>query len=108
VNISAFNSLAEGLEETLTLHRLGIYHLFSRSFATTNCIESVNAHLIKYIGRVKYWKNSKQRYRWIACALLEIEQRMRKVNNWKKLSAMQQAIKINIGLIDQTNDQEAA
>jgi hypothetical protein len=33
---------------------------------------------------------------------------MRKVNNWKKLSAMQQAIKINIGLIDQTNDQEAA
>ncbi|RME56765.1 hypothetical protein D6779_10025, partial [Candidatus Parcubacteria bacterium] len=98
LNVSAANSLEEGLEETLTLHRLGINHLFSKSFATTNCLESLNSHLNKYLGRVKYWKNSPQRHRWIACALLDIEQRMRKVDNYKKLYLMQQAIQKELNL----------
>ncbi|MEW6609942.1 MAG: transposase, partial [bacterium] len=78
-NLSASRSLEEGLEETLTLHRLELHELFSRSFSTTNCIENLNSQLNKYIGKVKNWKTSTQRYRWIASALLEIEGRMRKV-----------------------------
>ena len=37
-NQSAAGSLAEGLDETLTLHRLGVYGVLGRSFKTTNCL----------------------------------------------------------------------
>ena len=43
VNQSAVASLDEGFEETLTLHRLGVFPLVGRSLKTTNAIESVNA-----------------------------------------------------------------
>ena len=42
-NQSAAGSLTEGLDETLTLHRLGLYGVLGRSLKTTNCLESVNA-----------------------------------------------------------------
>ena len=41
-NQSAADSLAEGLDETLTLHRLGVYGVLGLSLKTTNCLESVN------------------------------------------------------------------
>ena len=45
-NQSAASSLEEGLEETLTLHRLGVYGVLGHSLKTTNCIESVNALIV--------------------------------------------------------------
>jgi putative transposase len=96
INLSAARSLEEGLEEILTLHRLGLNEDFSKSFATTNCIENLNSQIGKYLNKVKSWKNSKERYRWIAAALLEIEMKMRKVNNFRKLDKMQKAIKKEI------------
>jgi Cys-tRNA synthase (O-phospho-L-seryl-tRNA:Cys-tRNA synthase) len=74
------------------LHRSGLNEDFSRSFATTNCIENLNSQIGKYLNKVKSWKNSKERYRWIAAALLEIEIKMRKVNNFKNLEIMQKTI----------------
>ena len=38
---SAAGSLAEGLDETLTLHRLGVYGVLGRSLKTTNGLESM-------------------------------------------------------------------
>jgi putative transposase len=96
VNLSASRSLQEGLEETLTLHRLDITDLFRRSFSTTNCIENLNSQLGKYLKKVKHWKTSDQRYRWIACGLLESEQRMRKIHNYKKLYLLKEKIKKEI------------
>jgi hypothetical protein len=43
INEAAQNSLEEGLEETLTLHRLGLMPLLKQLFRTTNCIESLNS-----------------------------------------------------------------
>ena len=57
-NQSAAASLAEGLEETLTLHRLGVYGVLGRSFKTTNCIESANAQIEERCAKVDSWKNS--------------------------------------------------
>jgi len=96
INLSAARSLEEGLEDILTLHRLGLNVDFSKSFATTNCIENLNSQIGKYLNKVKYWKNSKERYRWIAAALLEIELKMRKVNNFRILDNMQKTIKEEI------------
>ena len=90
-NRSAAQSLEEGLDETLLLHRLGMTE-FSTSFATTNCIESLNAHLQRTTRQVKYWKNSAMRCRWVASGLVEAEERMRKVNNYERLGVLKQAI----------------
>jgi putative transposase len=90
-NRSAANSLREGLSETLTLHRLGMTE-FARSFATTNCIENLNSLLGTTMRKVKRWTNSTQRHRWVAASLLEAEQRMRKVDNYQRLSSLQKAI----------------
>jgi len=45
INLSAARSLSEGLEETLTLQRLGLKELFGRSFATNNIIENLNSQM---------------------------------------------------------------
>lgn len=90
-NKSAANSLREGLDETLTLHRLTMTE-FSRSFATTNCIESLNSQLESSTRKVKRWMNSDQRLRWMASGLLEAEPRMRRVDNYLRLPQLQRAI----------------
>ncbi len=48
------------------------------------------------MGRVKNWMNSDMRRRWIATALLQIERRMRKVNNHKKLDLLRTAVKTEL------------
>jgi putative transposase len=99
INKNAANSLQEGLEETLTLHRLGINEDFKKSFSTTNVIENLNSQISKYTRKVKYWKTSDQRQRWIACGLMEAEQRMKRVSNYQNLNILKDKIKQEIQLI---------
>ena len=66
INRKADNSLMEGLEETLTLHRLGLFEELGRSLKTTNCIENLNEQVEGYTGSVKRWHHSPQRHRWMA------------------------------------------
>ncbi|MDZ7362726.1 MAG: transposase [candidate division KSB1 bacterium] len=70
---SAVSSLDEGLEETLTLHRLGVFKELGISLQTTNGSESVNSHVERLTRKVTSWRNSSQRQRWLASALLAIE-----------------------------------
>jgi putative transposase len=91
-NLQAANSLEEGLEEILTLHKLEANQEFNSSFSTTNCIESVNSQIKKYTGRVTKWSNSSQRYRWMAAALLKIEPKLHKVKNHKNLEKLKNKI----------------
>ena len=92
LNQSAAASLAEGLEETLTLHRLGVYGVLGRSLKTTNCLESVNALVEERCAKVDSWKNSMQKHRWLATALLDIEPRLRKVKGFRHLPKLREAI----------------
>lgn len=96
INRSAAKSLEEGLEETLTIHRLGLVEQLGKSFTTTNLIENLNSQLKKYVGRVKRWMNSDMRSRWMAVALLQIERRMKKVNNYQKLHLLRTALKTEL------------
>ena len=79
-NQSAAGSLAEGLDETLTLHRLGVYGVLGRSLKTTNGLESINALIEERCAKVDHWQNSSQRQRWLATALLDIEPRLRRTH----------------------------
>jgi transposase-like protein len=93
INQSAVASLDEGFEETLTLHRLGLFPLLGRSLKTTNCLESINALAEERCGRIDYWKNSNQKQRWLASALIDIEPRLRKLIGHKHLPKLRDAIK---------------
>lgn len=92
INQSAAKSLLEGLEETLTLHRLGLYPLIGISFKTTNCIESVNSLIEECCGKVDAWRNSNQKHRWLAAALVDIEPRLRKVKGFRHLPLLRKAL----------------
>ena len=97
-NQSALNSLEEGLEETLTLHRLGLMPLLKKSFRTTNCIENVNSLLGQLTHNVRHWTNSSQRHRWVATTLLDIEPRLRRIQGYHHLPMLRQALQAELGI----------
>lgn len=101
INRSAANSLDEAMEETLTMHRLGLVEELGRSFTTTNLIENLNSQLAKYVRKVKRWTNSEMKSRWVAVALLEIENKMRRINNYENLHLLRSAIKAELKLEQQ-------
>lgn len=88
INESAAASLEEGMEETLTLHRLGLSPELSKSLNTTNCIESVMSQLGQFTDKVDRWHNSHQLMRWTAASLMEIEPRLRKIRGFRYLSVL--------------------
>lgn len=92
LNVSAVTSLEEGFEETLTLHRLGLFAELGQSLKTTNIIENINGLLERRTNRVTRWKTSDQRQRWVATALLEIEPRLRTIRGYRHLPALRTAM----------------
>ena len=107
-NQSAAGSLAEGLDETLTLHRLGVYGVLGRSLKTTNGLESINALIEERCAKVDHWQNSSQRQRWLATALLDIEPRLRKVMGYRHLPRLRDALKRELKIDTTTSKTKAA
>jgi putative transposase len=93
VNVSAANSLEEGLEETLTIHRLGLSAELSRSLGTTNCIESTMSQMGYYTDKVDRWHNSDQILRWTAAALMDFEPRMHRIKGYRYLPVLRFKLK---------------
>ena len=95
---SALLSLEGGLEETLTLHRLGLIPMLKNSFRTTNCIENVNSLLEQLTHNVRRWTNSSQCHRWVATARLDIEPRLRRVRGFHHLPMLRKAMQAELGI----------
>jgi transposase-like protein len=82
-NPSAARSLAEGLEETLTVHRLHVPPQLRKTLASTNVIESAFSVVERVCCNVKRWHPGDQRERWVGSALLVAEKQFRKVRGHK-------------------------
>jgi len=80
INSDAAASVREGLEETLTIRKLGVAPLLARTLRTTNPIESLNSMLETFSARVKRWQGGSMRKRWLAVAAIESERRMNRVH----------------------------
>lgn len=96
VNESAAASLEEGLEETLTLHRLNVFPELGVSFKTTNLIESVMARLEARTRRVTRWRTSDQKLRWCASALWAMERQFRRVKHHRHLPLLKKALQAKL------------
>ena len=102
INPMAARSLEEGLEETLTLQRLGVNDLLSKSLATTNAIESCMSRFAGSTRRVTRWRRGrgKMLLRWAASALLFAEKGFRRTKGYQHLPALEAALqKINLAFL---------
>jgi putative transposase len=99
INPSAARSLEEGLEETLTVHRLGVGTLLRQTLASSNPIESCFSIVEKVARNVKRWRAGNHALRWTATGLLEAEKKFRKVKGYRELELLQR--KLNPSLTQQ-------
>lgn len=85
LNPSAARSLGEGLEETLTVHRLHVPQQLRLTLASTNVIESAFAIVERVCLNVKRWHSGDQRERWVGSGLLVAEKQFRRIKGHKQL-----------------------
>ena len=96
LNPSAARSLEEGLEETLTVHRLRLPDQLRRTLCCTNVIESAFSIVETVCRNVKRWRPGDQIERWVGSGLLVAERQFRKVIGHRQipllLSSMANAV----------------
>jgi transposase-like protein len=92
LNPDAAASLKEGLEETLTMHKLGITGLLRKTLCTTNPLESCFSGVRTTTGRVKRWRGGDMAQRWAVTALLRAEKKFRRVKGYKELPTLSAAL----------------
>lgn len=85
ISMSAARSLEEGLEDTLTLHRLKVPDRIRISLQTTNPIESCFARAREVCRNVKRWRGPEMVSRWGATVLLEAENGFRRIKGYRDM-----------------------
>jgi putative transposase len=88
LNPSAARSLGEGMEETLTVHRLHVPMQLRKTLASTNVIESAFSIVEQVCKNVKRWHAGDQRERWVGSGLLVAQKQFRRVTGYKQIPAL--------------------
>jgi putative transposase len=85
-------SLREGLDETLTVLRLGVPPTLTRTLRSTNCIESMISVCREHAGNVKRWRDGQMALRWCAAGMVEAGKQFRRVNGHLHLPTLRAAL----------------
>ena len=88
LNPSAARSLGEGMEETLTLHRLHVPMQLRKTLASTNVIESAFSIVERVCRNVKRWHAGDQRERWVGSGLLVAQKQFRRITGYKQIPVL--------------------
>jgi putative transposase len=88
----AASSLREGMEETLTVVRLGLPEALRKTLATTNPIESALSVTRTVTSRVTRWRDGDMRLRWCTAGLLRAEEKFRRIKGFRHLSELARAL----------------
>jgi len=86
-------SILEGLDEILTVTRLGLPPELRRSLACTNIIENMNGTIRRVCGNVKRWRDASMALRWTAAGMIEAAKGFRRLKACKQLPALAAALK---------------
>jgi putative transposase len=102
----AAGSLREGLEDTLTLMRLGIDGKLSKTLSSTNPCESM-IEIVRHTQRnVKRWRDGDMRKRWTAAGMLVAEQQFRRIIGYRDLAKLVIAIERHTLLATNNNNRD--
>jgi putative transposase len=85
-------SLLEGLDEMLTVNRLGLPPQLRRALACTNSIENMMGTVRRVCRNVKRWRNAEMALRWTAAGMMEAAKGFRRLKAYKQLPALKAAL----------------
>src|SRR5271168_3906745 len=88
-------SILEGLDEILTVIRLGLPGELRRSLACTNIIENMMGTIRRVCRNVKRWQDASMALRWTSAAMLEAAKGFRRLKAYKQLSALRTALAVH-------------
>src|SRR5215208_1774086 len=89
-------SLREGMEETLTITRLGVRGHLKSTLASTNPCESMIETVRRISRNVKRWQNGDMCLRWTAAGMLEAQAQFRRVIGHPDLARLAVAIERDV------------
>ena len=92
ISEGAANALAEGLNDTLTIHRLGITGSLRTALRTTNAIESAFSSVRRYMRNATSFANEAQIDLWVSRSLLEAETHFRIVPGYRQLKTLKKRL----------------
>ncbi len=78
-------SLREGMEETLTVTRLGLPAALTRTLSSTNPIESAFSVAREVMGKVKRWRDGAMVVRWTAAGLEVAQSKFRRIKGFREM-----------------------
>jgi transposase-like protein len=101
-------SIREGLEETLTVIRLGLGGALLASLRSTNPIENLQGTIKRVVRNVKRWRGGSMALRWCTTALIEAEKRFRRIKGHREMPQLVAALEVvvNKNMLD-TKEQVA-
>ncbi len=85
-------SVREGLDETLTLQRIGVGGRLYTKLRSTNAIENLNSGVATYSRNVKRWQGGRMVVRWVSAAIVEAEKKFRRVQGWRDIENLVKAL----------------
>ena len=88
-------SILEGLDEILTVTRLGLPEELRRALACTNIVENIMSTVRRVCRNVKRWRSASMALRWTAAAMQEAAKGFRRLKAYKQLPALRMALKLH-------------
>ena len=85
-------SVREGLDDTLTLMKLGLTGALYRTLRTTNPIENLQGTIRQVTGNVRRWRDGSMALRWVATALIEAQGHFRRIKGVGDMSRFIKAL----------------
>jgi Transposase, Mutator family len=85
-------SILEGIDEILTVTRLGLPKELRRSLACTNIVENMMATVRRVCRNVKRWRSASMALRWTAAAMQEAAKGFRRLKAHKQLAMLRKAL----------------
>ena len=94
-------SILEGLDEILTVIRLGLPHELRRSLACTNIVENALGTVRQVTRNVKRWRHAGMALRWTAAGLLEAQKTFRRLKAYRQLPILRNALQEHLFAVDE-------
>ena len=85
-------SILEGLDEMLTVNRLGLPKDLRRSLACTNAIENMQGTIRRVTRNVKRWQDASMALRWAAAGMMEAKKGFRRLKAYRQLPMLKAAL----------------